>query len=204
MAEDIARLGDLALKLEKYRYNIASALAWVIFGMVFGSMNILGNSLIMFGILDYRVFWVLVAIAGTISGYVYSKILKYMPREREVEKRWRVGISLLFAPFIVSYALIPLAFGASAFYFNTVWYPSLGFGLLFCGLYAERKPLIRAMTYAGILVIVSSVILYPISTLPMNFKTVIASGLLCISMMMLIYFITAMYIFFKAEKIVYA
>lgn len=87
-------------KLEKYRYNIASALAWVIFGMVFGSMNILGNSLIMFGILDYRVFWVLVAIAGTISGYIYSKILKYMPKEKEVEKRWRVGIFLLFIPFI--------------------------------------------------------------------------------------------------------
>ena len=204
MAEDIARLGDLALKLEKYRYNIASALAWVIFGMVFGSMEVLGNSLIMFGILDYEVFWVLVAIAGIISGYLYSKILKYMPKEREVEKRWRVGIALLFIPFIVSYALIPLLFKVSAFYFNTVWYPSLGFGLLFCGLYAERKPLIRAMTYAGVLIIVSSVILYPISTFPMNFDIVMASGLLCISMMMLIYFITAMYIFFKAEKIVYA
>ena len=204
MAEDIARLGDLALKLEKYRYNIASALAWVIFGMVFGSINILGNSLIMFDILDYGVFWVLIAIAGTISGYIYSKILKYMPKEREVEKRWRVGIALLFIPFIVSYALIPLLFEVSAFYFNTVWYPSLGFGLLFCGLYAERKPLIRAMTYAGVLIIVSSVILYPISTLPMNFNTVMASGLLCLSMMMLIYFITAMYILFKAEKIVYA
>ena len=203
MAEDIARLGDLALKLEKYRYNIASALAWVIFGMVFGSMEVLGNSLIMFGILDYEVFWVLVAMAGIISGYLYSKILKYMPKEKEVEKRWRIGIALLFIPFIVSYALIPLAFRASAFYFNMVWYPSLGFGLLLCGLYAERRPLIRAMTYAGILIIGSSVILYPISTLPMNFETVMASGLLCLSMM-IIYFITAMYIFFKAEKIVYA
>lgn len=110
-------------------------------------------------------------------------------------------ISALYSVYRLTYALIPLVFGASAFYFNTVWYPSLGFGLLLCGLYAERKPLIRAMTYAGILVIASSVILYPISTLPMNFDTIMASGLLSLSMMMLIYFITAI---FKAEKIVYA
>jgi MFS family permease len=202
--EDMARLGDLALKLEKYRYNIASAMAWVIFGMVFGSMNILGNSLILFGILDYRVFWVLVVIAGIISGYVYQRILKYMPREKEVEKRWRGGIILLFTPFIVFYALLPQAVNVSALYFNTIWYLSLGLGLFLCGLYTERKPLIRVMTYAGILIVLSSIVLYPISKLPMSFNIIIASGLLCLSMMLLIYFTTAMYIFFKAEKIVHA
>jgi len=61
----MTRLGDLALKLEKYRYNIASALAWVIFGMIFGSMNISGSSLILFGILSYKFFWLLLVITDT-------------------------------------------------------------------------------------------------------------------------------------------
>ena len=44
MEENVARLGEVALKLEKYRYNIMLALSWVIFGMLFGSVTVFYNS----------------------------------------------------------------------------------------------------------------------------------------------------------------
>jgi hypothetical protein len=65
-----------------------------------------------------------------------------------------------------SYSLLPLAIKATAFYFSTVWYPSLGFGLLFCGLYIGKVgDVIRSMPYSGILIILSSTILIPLSYL---------------------------------------
>lgn len=206
MVEDIARLGDTAIKLEKYRYNIISALGWIIFGMIFGSMTTLGSSLILFGIRGYEILWLLVIIAGVSGGYIYHKLWRFIPMEGSVAKRWRVGIVLLFIPLIVSYSAIPIITKVeSPLYFNTIWYPSLGFGLLLCGLYAERgSQLIKTMPYAGILIILTSLILIPISKMPMNANTVIAAGLLCNSMMLLIYFATAIYVFFKAQRVIYA
>ncbi len=200
MAEDFARLGDAALKLERYRYNIASALSWVIFGMIFGSLVTLGSSLVLFGFQRYEIFLPLIAIAGIAGGYIYHKFWKYLPMESDVAKRWRIGTILLFIPFMVSYSVIPIK---SPLYYNTIWYPSLGFGLLLCGLYAERG-LIRVMPYAGILIILTSLVLIPISKMPMNVNTVLAAGLLCNSMMMMIYFATAIYVFFKAQRVIYA
>ncbi|AAB89658.1 MULTISPECIES: hypothetical protein [Archaeoglobus] len=56
MGEDAVRLGELALKLERYRYNVALATTWAIFGMVFGSMITLASSLMLLG-LGYEVHW---------------------------------------------------------------------------------------------------------------------------------------------------
>ena len=199
--DDMAKLGDLAVKLEKYRYYIVSALSWVVFGMIFGSMIILGNSLILFGF-GYEVLWFLLAFAGVSAGYTYGKFLKYMPM-KENSKKWIVGVLLMFVPFVASYSIIPIVFKIhSAFYFNTVWYPSLGLGLLLFGLCVEDK--LKMMVYSGISIVLSSSILIPISKIAVNFKTVMASGLLCLSMMLFIYFIASIYTFFKAQKIVYA
>ncbi len=194
--EDVAKLGEMALKLERYRREIIRALAWVIFGMVFGSIFTLANSLTLFGF-GYEVFWILLVIASIIAGYVYARFLRYMPAESEL-KRWKKGIFLMFIPFAISYFVIPAIFHANALYFNTVWYPSLGIGLFLCGLYAGC----RQMTYTGMLTSVTSLILLPISKMQSN-NVVIGAGLLCLSMMMFIYFITAIYTFFRAQRVVY-
>ncbi len=194
----MARLGEIALKLERYRYLVASALAWVIFGMIFGAMITLGNSLALLGV-GYEIFWILLMVAGLSGGYVYHRFWKYAPKEGEVERRWRWGVLLLILPFVISYSLIPLAFEVSAFYFGTVWYPSLGLGLLLNGFYVWRRR--NVMIYAGISILLTSLIILPLSTLPMNVETVTASNLLCVSMTMIIYFVTAIYIFFRAERI---
>ncbi len=197
--EDMARLGEIALKLERYRREIVRALAWVIFGMVFGSLLTLANSLILFGF-GYEVFWILLVVASIIAGYVYARFLRYMPAESEL-KRWKKGIPLMFIPLVISYLAIPAIFHANALYFNTVWYPSLGVGLFLCGFIAERTS--RPMTYTGILISVTSLILLPISKMPSSYNVMIGAGLLCLSMMMFIYFITAIYIFFRAQRVIY-
>ena len=198
----MAKLGDMALKLENYRHHIIVALAWVIFGMIFGSMITLANSLTLFGF-GYEVFWILV-VAAILGGYIYGRFLKYMPAKSDVElKRWKIGIPLMFIPFVISYSAIPVIFNVGApLYFNTVWYPSLGIGLFLCGLVAERTS--RPMTYTGALISISSLVLLPISRMPVSFNVVIGAGLLCLSMMMLLYFITAIYIFFRAQRVIYA
>jgi len=204
--EEMARLGDLALKLEKYRSYIASALSWVVFGMIFGSLITLGSSLILFGFFDYRIFWILVAVAGVSGGFIYGKFLRMMPEDREIRRRWNIGLIFLFVPFIVSYSVVPSIVHVSKLYYNVIWYPSLGFGLLLAGLYAERGENypIRSATYGGILIVLTSLILIPVSRLPVNSNVILASGLLCVSLMILIYFAVFIYVFFRAQRVIYA
>ncbi len=199
----MAKLGDMALKLESYRHHIIVALAWVVFGMIFGSMMTLANSLTLFGF-GYEFFWILLVVAAILGGYIYARFLKYIPAESDVKlRRWKMGIPLMFIPFVISYSAIPVIFSiGTPLYFNTVWYPSLGIGLLICGLVAERTS--RPMTYTGALISISSLVLLPISRIPVSFNVVIGAGLLCLSMMMLLYFITAIYIFFRAQRVIYA
>ncbi len=197
--DDMAKLGEIALKLERYRYHIITALAWVIFGMVFGSLLTLANSLTLFGF-GYEVFWIFLIVATILAGYIYARFLRYMPAESNDKlKRWKKGVSLMFIPLVISYLAIPAIFHANALYFNTVWYPSLGIGLFLCGPYAGC----RQMTYTGILISVTSLILLPISKMPSSYNVAIGAGLLCLSMMMFIYFITAIYIFFRAQRVIY-
>jgi len=203
--EDMARLGDIALKLERYRSYIASALSWVIFGMLFGSLVTLGSSLILLGLFDYRIFWALVAAAGIAGGYVYERFLRMMPVNREIRRRWRVGTVLLFIPFIASYSVIPSIIQVSSLYYNTIWYPSLGFGLLLAGLYAERgRYHVRSATYGGLLILLTSPVVIPVSNLPPSLNFAIGSGLLCVSLMILIYFAVFVYVFFSAQRVIYA
>jgi len=204
--EEMARLGDIALKLEKYRSYIASALSWVIFGMLFGSLITLGSSLILLGFFDYRIFWILVAIAGVAGGFIYGKFLKMMPEDREIRRRWKIGSIFLFIPFIASYSVIPSIVHVSELYYNTIWYPSLGFGLLLAGLYAERAKEypVRSATYGGLLIVLTSPVIIPISKLPMSFNVIMGSGLLCVSLMILIYFAVFVYVFFRAQRVIYA
>ncbi len=200
--EDAAKLGDLALKLERYRCLITLALSWVIFGMIFGSMLTLANSLMLLGF-GFRIFWILFVVAGILSGYTYGRFLRYAPPESDIRSKRRiVGLILMFIPFVIAYSVIPRIFHVNSLYFSTAWYPSLGIGLLLCGLVAERTG--GAMKHTGATISVTSLILIPISRMPPNFDTVIGAELLCLSMMMLIYFVTAVYIFFRAQRVVYS
>jgi len=199
------KLGDMALKLERYRYTITSALGWVIFGMVFSSMNVLYSALLLYGIKEYWIIGPLMATAGVLGGYIYGKFWKFTPMSKEIRVRWMYGLILLFLPFVVSYTVAPIFINATPYYYTVVWYPSLGFGLLFCGLYAERNEYIsvRAMPYAGVAIIATSVVFIQLAKLPMNYDTVIATGLLAVSMMLMVYLFTAIYVFFKAQRVVY-
>ena len=47
--EDMAKLGDLALKLERYRANIIHALSWVVSEIAFSGLITLANALVLLG-----------------------------------------------------------------------------------------------------------------------------------------------------------
>ena len=174
--------------------------------MLFSAMSILYSSLMLFGVREYWIIMVLMAVAGGVGGYVYGRLWKYVPLNKDIEMRWRVGIILLIAPFIVSYTLLPFFITPSQFYFSIVWYPSLGFGLLLAGIYAERKDkylITKTMSYTGFAIVLTSTIFLPLSSFNTTFTEVIASNMLAVSMTLLIYFVTATYLFFKAQRVVY-
>ena len=70
--EDMAKLGDLALKLERYKANIIHALSWVVFGMAFSGLITLANALVLLGY-HWSVFWISPAIAGIVGADSYPK-----------------------------------------------------------------------------------------------------------------------------------
>ncbi len=198
--EEMSNLGDLALKLEMYRGRIAIAMSWVIFGMIFGSLTILAQSLILLGF-EWWVTPLLVAVAGLVGGIAYMRFMKFLPMNKEIKRRWRVGTLFLFIPFVVSYALLPALIDTTPLYQMVVWYPSLGLGLLLCGSYAERER-VRVMTYTGALILTTSLLLLPFFSYQQTTTLIIASGLVCVSMMLLIYLTASIYIFFTAQRVI--
>ena len=143
--------------------------------------------------------------AGLSGGYLYERFWKYLPVNKEIKKRWHRGAALLFIPFVISYGVVPMMFKVNPLYMSVVWYPSLGIGLALYGLYSERDSeylAVRATFYVGVVITLTSLVFIPLSKLPVS-DIVAALGLLAISMMLLIYLSAAVYIFFKAEKIIY-
>ncbi len=196
--DEISKLGDLALKLENYRSRIASAMIWVTFGMIYGAMTLLGQTLFLLGF-GWWVIPLAVTIAAVGSGVTYFKLMKFLPLDRETVRRWRIGAVLLFLPVLISYTLP--AGAAGGMYYNTVWYPSLGLGLLLCGVYAERQ---KVMASTGLTMLVSSLLLLPFFSYKQTLLSITAAGLLCISMMLLIYLGASIYVFFNAQRAIHA
>jgi hypothetical protein len=200
--EEEAKLGELVLKLEKYRYNVLMTFSWPIFGMIFGSAALLLNSAYLIGkSLGFEVpphVWLLMIIAGLASGLVFGKMMKYAPYKERV---WRRTVITMMTPFIVAYA-IP----ANPFYYTTVWYPALGVALLLTGLLVERRSeylVASPMTVVGTITIATSPILLMLSRLPTGFETLLAAGLICTAMMLINYLIGALYGLHKAQRVVY-
>ncbi len=189
--EEAMRLGELAVKLEEYRYRILAALAWIVFGMVFGAATTLGYALVALGF-GYWVFTPAMISAGIAAGYTYGMFWKYAP-PYEVGKR---DVALLIVPIAIAYVAVALL--EQPAYFSIAWYPSLGVALL---LYYGREKLRKkfgSAVAAGTAMIVTSPLPVAIAS------NEVAAGLLAVAMMMLIYFTTAVKTFFNAEKVLYA
>ncbi len=196
------KLGDIALKLEAYRRYIISALGWVVFGMIFGSMICLGNALILFGLKASIGFYTLVFVIfpSFLGGVVLNRFWKYyLFMEKTVKKRWKKGILLFCLPFALFYGLVPLWWKMTSIYFATIWYPSLGAGFLLYWIYTRERT--KATLYSGIAILLSSFVLVPLYRAKETFEILMASQLLCAAMMMLVYFGIAIYIFFRAEEL---
>ena len=207
--EEIRKLGDLALRLEKYRYNITVSLGWVIFGMLFGAASAMLSGIIILIGYNPLIPAICLITAGVISAVVFNMFLRFVPVVEEVHRRWRKGWILFFIPFVAFYAtpnflnLTPLQ---SSLYYSLAWYPSLGFGLLLIGIFAEAKDkmlITRSLTYAGILIAISSIAFVPISELVTDYYGVVGLGLVATSMMLLIYLGTFLVSFFRASKAVF-
>ncbi len=199
--EEFRRLGDVAIRLEKYMECLAAALGWVVYGMIFAAFLMLELSLTMLGF-DYRVAWLCIALAMIISTLITIKLknLLPIPRNKVIRRRFtRLGLILILAPFFVSYVIIPNLINVSVIYYGIIWYPSLGVGLLLTGLYVERGLFIKTMTYGGLLMTLTSVVLPFIRT-----DNEIALILLCMSMTLIIYFVMFAYAFIKAQRVLYA
>ncbi len=189
--EEAKRLAELAVKLEEYRYRIVAALAWVVFGMIFGAATTLSYALAMLGLGNW-VFPLAVATAGICGCYIYGRFWRFAPPETRGP-----DLMLPVLPIAVAYAL-PVFVNLPPAYFSVAWYPALGVGLL---LYYGRKKLrakLRPVAISGAAIIATSPLLIAASSNPA------AAGLLGVGMMMLIYFVTAVKTFFDAEKVLYA
>ena len=201
-AKDAERLADIATKLEKFRYNVMTSLIWAMFGMVFGSALLFAGALQLIGIAERAIYPAMLIVAGIISGFLSARFGKFIPLEKRIRKRWRLGLVLTFIPFIISYTLIPQVFALGAFYFSVIWYPSLGAGLLLCGIYVEKNSLIvRNLTFSGILMLLSSIVLIPLSHFEITERMILGLNLLTISFMIAIYLAASLRAFFGAQKV---
>ncbi len=198
----MAKLGDMALKLETYRRYILSALGWVVFGMLFGSMICLGNALILFGLKPSFGFYTLVFVIfpSFLGGITLNRFWKYyLFMEKTMKRKWKRGILLFCLPFVLSYGLVPLWWKMTSIYFATIWYPSLGTGFLLYWIYTRERT--KATLYSGIAILLSALTLVPVYRTKETFEILTASQLFCAAMMMLVYFGIAIYIFFRAEEL---
>lgn len=203
--EEMAKLGDLALKLERYRYNLIASLGWVIFGMLFASAIMIFNGLIM--LLGFNPWYIAVSLisAGVLGGLTYRFFKKFMPKSER--KEWKAGLIFLFLPFVVAYSVIPklLTFTGlqESLYYSLIWYPSLGVGLLLFGLFTESKDewlVANTSTHAGISMILSSLAFIPLASLVTDYYGVMALSLIASSIMLLVYLGAFLFSFFKASK----
>ncbi len=201
-------LGDLALKLEKYRYNVIASLAWIVFGMAIGSASVLMNAIFLFGYTRWA-FLILMG-AGIIAGFAYRCFWKFVPRIDEIYRMWRLSWIFFVTPFIISYAVIPVFLNLSdisyALYYSLVWYPSLGVGLIFAGIHAEKRDeflVTRSMTLTGIAISGTSFIFIPLLGYISSFYHVVAMSLMADGLMMGIYLFSGLYGFIGAQREIY-
>ncbi|WP_457548442.1 hypothetical protein [Archaeoglobus sp.] len=198
-----ARLGNLALKLERYRYNLTASISWVIFGSIFATACMLLSSLMLFGF-DSRAVLTLIP-AFVISVVVYHKMRTVIsPSDGKV---WRRFWIFLFLPFFVFYTIIPHFLSLNELqtsaYFTTAWYPSLGVGLVLAGIFVERKDemlVTKTMLPAGILTLTTSAPLALLCEGVRSYYDVIAVGLIATALMLSIYTACALYGFFKGYR----
>ena len=202
--EDAERLADIAIKLEWFRYNVIASLIWAMFGMVFGSALLFAGALQLIWNISWTITSVMLVVAGIVGGYLFHKFWMFIPKERVVKQRWRMGLLLMFIPFIITYALIPALTPLTSFYFSVIWYPSLGAGLLFSGLYVEKDSqlAVRNLSFSGALMLLSALALIPISWLQPSDEVVLGANLLTISMMIAIYLIASLRGFFGAQRVI--
>lgn len=207
--EEMRELGSLALKLERYRYNITESLAWVIFGMLFGSAIAMFNGITLLVGYYWSIMTTCLMSAGLIGAVIYRMFLRFTPPIEETRKRWRKGWFLFFTPFIVIYILLNflnLTQLQASLYYSLAWYPSLGIGFLLTGIFAEAKDemlVTKSLTCAGISILASSMAFVPLSKLVTNYYGVVALGLIATSMMLLIYLGVFLLTFFRASKAVF-
>ncbi len=193
--EKIGELGEAVLRLENYRYRITSAMSWVVFGMTFASFTVLYNVLLLLGAENW-IAGVMLILAGVISFAIYSYFWKFVPVDRRVRKKAKIGIAALVAPFVVSYSVLPLIFRFTPYYFSVIWYPSLGLGLLLASLGIETSDA-KTVRYAGILMGTTSLLFLAIPRNP------VAANLLAVSMMLLVYLLSFAHAFLSAYRSFY-
>jgi len=134
--------GELSVKMEKYRYNLISSLSWVIFGMLISGAVLLYDGISMLTGPNSLYIAVIVVLAG-IAVVIYRSMWGLAPKDEKMKKAWRTGQLLMVLPFLLSYSVIPKFLNLTplqqSLYYSTVWYPSLGVGLIFLGVFAELR-----------------------------------------------------------------
>jgi len=205
--EEIKRLGDLALKLERYRYNLTEFLSWIVFGMIFASAIMFFNALMLLGY-GWHVIFATIVPAGVVSCVVYYKIRKIViPKTNE---RWKKTWVFYVLPFVLAYGVIPYIVKLTplqyALYYSLAWYPSLGVAFVAVGVYAERKDktLVTKTTLpAGIAMILTTISLAVLCKYVKDYTDVLAVGLIATAMMLTIYLICGLYSFFKSYEVLF-
>lgn len=189
--EEIEKLGDFALRLEKYGKIVVYSLAWVIFGIVYASaLNIWVGFTMLTG-LWWSVF-IFVVVAGLIGTAVYLSFIRLVPGGGHVG----LGSTLLFAtPFIISYVVIPQIFNVGIAYYNLAWYPSLGLGLLAFGARADKH-----MTLGGLLLLATTPLFILLAQRAEDPLDALGVGLMAMGTMLLIYLSVFLLILYKATR----
>jgi len=201
--DDVGKLADLAIKLEKYRYNIAASMSWVIFGMVFATVVLLNNAITLLSdFFSLPLLFVTLLSATLISATLYREFMKFAP------KRKKGTSSLNFAvPFMVAY-LVPVLFEMppvlTACYCSIAWYPSLGAAIIVAGIRERGDEMLvfKPMLPAGIAIAATTPLLVYLMKFVAQWTHVMGLGLLATAMMLIAYITCALYGILRAQKVI--
>ncbi len=206
--EEMARLGELALKLEKYKYNMTASISWIIYGGVFASVFLIGNALI--GLFGFNPAVLAASIFGSIviSVYVYSRFTRLVGKFKRGKFK---GHSVVFGSiFAVFYFAIPLLIKGSnifyAAYYSTAWYPALGVAHMVLWYVWQRKDedlVTKPALIAGPLSLITSVpVMYGVFQVT-NMSSVLNLSFLALGLMLAIYMASGLWSFYKSYKVIF-
>ncbi len=205
--EEMAKLGEFALKLERYKYNMIASTSWIIYGGIFASFFVIGDALM--GLFGFNPVVLATSIVGSVvvCVYIHYRFTKLIGKFKQRSS----ALAVFGIAFALFYFAVPLFIknGTNTFYaayYSTAWYPALGISHVVLWYIWQRKDkdlVTKPSLLTGVLSLITSIpIMYNVFFVA-NVSNAINLGFLTIGLMLAIYLASGLWGFYKSYKVIF-